>query len=347
MKNFFRSALAAAAAFAMLSGFVSCDPTNSENEGDTTALETIISECESLLANSSTNDYPQDAITSFTDVINSAKAALDKTGLTQAQIDALVVAVTKAKETFLAAAFAEIPESALVFGLPFDEGTGTSISTKGNKWTANFVNGPAEIFGDDAGTPAWVEGKVGKAIELTNGACLHISDYNPTAMPSGALSITCWLKPSVVRAGNYVLSYNYWNVFKFQIQDGSKPFLTAKAGDTCIDMDNETDNSVPANTWTHVAVTADFATKTCCFYINGVLTKEWVKDAWGNTLAEPTAELPIVIGACTTLEEAKTWDWFKAEPASWDSFYGAIDELALYNVALTAGQVSKLYNAAN
>ena len=52
-----------------------------------------------------------------------------------------------------------------------------------------------------------------------------------------------------------------------------------------------------------------------------------------------------MIGACTTYEEALTWDWFTPANGGWnDWFKGSIDELQVYNKALTAGQVAALYN---
>ena len=53
-----------------------------------------------------------------------------------------------------------------------------------------------------------------------------------------------------------------------------------------------------------------------------------------------------MVAACTTYAEAKAeWNWSWSEtPAAWDGFVGAMDELKLYNVALTDGQVAKLYN---
>ena len=50
-----------------------------------------------------------------------------------------------------------------------------------------------------------------------------------------------------------------------------------------------------------------------------------------------------MIGVATTFAEANTWDWaWDKVPASWDYFHGTLDELQVYNVALTAGQVAKL-----
>lgn len=66
----------------------------------------------------------------------------------------------------------------------------------------------------------------------------------------------------------------------------------------------------------------------------------------GTGIWEYKNTLPLMIGACTTYAEAKAeWNWSWAEtPTAWDGFVGAIDELKVYKIALTEGQVAKLYN---
>ena len=41
-----------------------------------------------------------------------------------------------------------------------------------------------------------------------------------------------------------------------------------------------------------------------------------------------------------------SWVWART-PANWDGFIGAMDELKVYNIALTDGQVAKLYKDEN
>jgi hypothetical protein len=78
------------------------------------------------------------------------------------------------------------------------------------------------------------------------------------------------------------------------------------------------------------------------------LTKEWDSTSKPNltgSLQAYSNKLPLMIGACTTYPEAKAaWDWAWAEtPDGWDGFVGAMDEFKIYNIALTEGQVKKLY----
>ena len=324
---------------------VGCKKDDKQQTVDTRELTELISTCQSVLAGATSADYPQEAIDEVRKTVDAAAAV---TQPPKQQVTNLIAQLKAALETFEGKAYGAIPADAVTFALSFDEGTGTSLKTSGkNQWTATFVQGPSEIF-TSTSVPAFVDGKVGKALHFENGGHLEIADYTASAVEGNALSIAVWAKPDVTYANNYIISYNYWNSGKFQVQDGGKPFATINVNG-CIDMDNENDNSVPAGAWTHIIFTYS-SEGVARFYINGSLTKEWTKDTKGGLEGPIKAydtRLPICIGACTTIEEAKTWSWFSTEVNSWGFFQGLLDELRVYNIALTDGQVSKLYNDQN
>jgi len=57
-----------------------------------------------------------------------------------------------------------------------------------------------------------------------------------------------------------------------------------------------------------------------------------------------------MVGACTTYAEViAKWDWVTPpiRVQGWDYFVGSMDELKVYNIALTDGQVAKLYKDEN
>jgi hypothetical protein len=350
-KNLFKSAFIALASILMLSTVMtSCDPEELE-PADTTALVALIDSCQTLADDATLDDYPQEAITAFNSVLTTAKAALDNESITQTAVDNLVVQLRAARKTFLAAAYDAIPETALVMGLGFEEGAGTQLTAAGKGWTAVLKQGPSEIFGTATNLPSFVTGKVGKAMYFNNGSHLQISDYAASDLMGSQLSIAVWVKPDSTRAGNYIMSYNYWNSWKFQLQEQNKPFFTVHTNaDGWVDADNQADFSAPNNAWTHLVVTLNMNTKVLTFYVNGVSTMEWTATTKpGLTGTGPWQyknTLPLMVAACTTYAEAKAeWDWSWSEtPAGWDGFVGSMDELKLYNVALTDGQVAKLYN---
>jgi len=337
--------LCAGAAF-----FVSCSNDDNTKSGDMTELNALLSSCDSLLTSATTSDYPQEAITAFQTTVTNAKEAA-KSKLTQEEIDNLVVQLTEAKELFLTQAYSYIDEStALIAGWHFDEGTGTTATDySSSKFVATFQQGASVIFGDTAGTPTWTTGVIGNALRFKNGAYLTVP-FNQTFVPSaGSLSVSVWIKPDELYENNYIMSMYYWNGYKLQTQGAGKPFFTYKKqnGDI-IDADNELDNSIKANNWNHIVISLDGTNKLLKFYINGTLTKTWTESTKGigPLTSSLSKELPFVIGAVTTNEEAEAeFNWAGAlTPTGHGYFKGTIDELKLYKVALTDGQVTRLYN---
>lgn len=350
-KNLFKSAFIALASILMLSTVMtSCDPEELE-PADTTALVALIDSCQTLADDATLDDFPQGAITAFNNVIATANAALENESITQTAVNNLIVQLRSARDIFIASEYDVILPSALIMGLNFDEGTGSQLTTDGKKWTAVLKKGPAEIFGTATNLPSFIDGKIGKAMYFNNGSHLQISDYAASDLMGSQLSIAVWVKPDSTRAGNYIISYNYWNSWKFQLQTQNKPFFTVHTNaDGWVDADNQADFSAPNEVWTHLVVSLNLNTKVLTFYVNGVNTMEWTAETKpGLTGTGPWQyknTLPLMIAACTTYAEAKAeWDWSWSEtPEGWDGFVGALDELKVYNVALTNGQVAKLYN---
>jgi hypothetical protein len=86
--------------------------------------------------------------------------------------------------------------------------------------------------------------------------------------------------------------------------------------------------AVPLNTWTHLAATFDGATKV--LYVNG--TQVASQGRLGALTSDP-APVPVTIGAA----------WQASAPA--DLFTGLIDEISLYDRALTCDEIFDIYNA--
>jgi hypothetical protein len=354
--NLFKTAFIACVSLALFAGIFSSCKTTEVTTADTTTLTAVIDSCTTLLASTTVaTDYPAAAITAFQATLTAATTASANTAITQTAVDNLVVQLRAAKTTFLAAAYGAIPSTALIMGMTFDETvTSNQFSTEGKAWTAVLTKGPSEIFGTATNLPSFVTGKVGKAIYFSNGSHLEISNYTATDLLSKTLSISVWVKPDSTRAGNYIMSYNYWNSWKFQLQEQNKPYFTVKTLDSdngYVDADNEQPQSAPNKTWTHLVISLDLTNGFLTFYVNGAISKEWTKDTQPNLTRTPltyATVLPLMVGGCTTYAEANAWSWsWTHTPINWDSFIGAIDELKVYNIALTAGQVAKLYKDEN
>lgn len=352
MKKFINFFLAMSLAVVALPTMTSCSDDDDDDPQPTVTLDTAdldaeITACEALVNAATDEDYPQTAITTFKELIASVKAA-KASATAQANIDALLTQLTAGKATFLASAYGAIADSALIAKWTFDtEGT-NQVSEGTYKWTAVCKDSPS-IFPTKA-SPTFVTGINGKAVSLENGAHLEVADFSEAAILPTNFSISVWVKLSRTYANNYIISYNYWNTWKLQVQDLNKPFFTFAGDQGIADADNEADQSVKEGDWTMITTVLSYTTHTLDFYINGELTKSWDATAkpalasttW-QTYTSSVGALPIFIGLSTSEAEATAaWNW------TWDAeslgaFYGAIDNLALYNVALTAGQVKKLY----
>lgn len=311
-------------------------------------LNALITEADALANAATTADYPQSAIDTYKTTVQTVKTAA-ATLLTQVQVNNLIVQLSQATETFSAAEYDIIPASALLIGLSFDEGTGTQLTTEGKTLTALLTPGPSEIFGTDTHIPSFIDGISGKAMYFNRGSHLEINGYNAADFLINKMSVAVWVKPDSTRPGNYIVSYNYWNTWKFQIQEQNKPFYTVHTSAGWTDADNQHDFSAPNGEWTHIAISMDLVAETLDMYVNGINTMHWTtvdKPNLSGTPAPYATLLPILVGSCTTYAEAKaawTWNWSET-PDAWDHFVGAMDEFKIYNIALTDGQVSKLYN---
>ena len=325
-------------------------------QGDKTALTALITTSDASASAATTVDYPQTAIDAFKTKLASIKTAAAVTTLTQAQIDALVVQLTEANKTFASLKYGFIDESLyLVAGWHFDEGTGTTATSYSSaKQVGTFSKGWTTLLGADAALPTWIDGvKGGKAIYLDKGAHLEVP-YSPSFLPA-SISISAWIKNDVQGwENNCIVSQNYWWGYKFQTQSVGKPLFTERINATSVQDFDAVDGVVTPAVWTHVAVSLNSTTKTLAFYINGVNTHTFKETDNVGSLTQTlsfvdglytyTAQ-PFLIGSFATDAEIAlhpdNFSWIST--ANVASFKGAIDELKIYNTALTDGQVARLY----
>ncbi len=312
-------------------------------------LASLLIQGEVLAGSATAPEYPQTAIDNFKTYLQSSKATA-ATLLTTAQISDLITQVNEAINTFKSLQNIVIDDTLyLNAGWHFDEGSGnTATSFSSTEHMATFFKGNAVLFGASAEMPAWVSGvKGGSAVHLNMGAHLEVP-YTNSFLPVD-LSISVWVKPDNLYENNFIVSQNYWNGYKLQTTGAGKPFFTYKTVDGLyVDADNESDNSIKAGQWNYIVVTLNETKKELKFFINGVLTKTWTDALKGiapltRTLISPDPQ-PFIIGCVATDAEvaANFMTWTTVD--NFGYFEGAIDELRIYNIALTDGMVSSLYN---
>ncbi len=152
------------------------------------------------------------------------------------------------------------------------------------------------------------------------------------------ISISLWAKVDHVFADNYMLSQNWWEGYKLQYQSANKVFFTYKNADaTYFDRDWSV-NGQDTTEWHHVVVTLKEGEEN--FYADGELVKSWTDVTGGlNPPANPVA---FTIGQQFPNERPGIAP--ADDPAQWavGYFKGSLDDIAIYNVALSASQVQSI-----
>jgi len=264
-----------------------------------------------------------------------------KTGsYTQYQVNNAIGNLVRAMTTFKTYLVQEVSPANLVAYWKF---TGNTNDTSGNGHNGTLKTGwigSSAATAVDGGTlPVLTTDRYGNANSayyFNNGAYIEVpysADLRPTNM-----TITAWIKPDVENAGNYIISLDRWNGYKFQTQSNNFPYLTINTDGGDHDVDDNP-GAVQTGKWSQVAVS--YTNGAVVFYINGVLTKTVPET--GNPIPLAT-QVNLAIGN----EMPKTAYNFTDSNSS-QYFYGAsffigsLDDIRLYNTVLTDNQISSIY----
>lgn len=204
--------------------------------------------------------------------------------------------------------------SGLIAHYAFDEGSGSQAGdSSGNGKSASL-----------AGSPTWTAGSVGGALDF-NGSNYAMS-VGSVSVPS-TFSVSAWVKPSanpevgafadriVESAYNTGFALTYYNnglqrVFMLSVK-GNPLFANAP---------------VPLGQWTHV--TATFDGSVAKVYVNGNLD---ASDDFSGLVSPGSTNMPIYIGT-----------YFNA-PGELAGFRGSIDDVRVYDRALSSSEVGEIY----
>ncbi len=204
------------------------------------------------------------------------------------------------------------PVAGLISRWKFDEATGPSALDSAGANPGTLVNGPART----AGT-------LGGAL-LFNGTnnYVNVPDSN-TLDVSNRFSISLWFKPAQLlgaATGRKALLQKfaaYWLIMGFPTSDGKLAFVLNTGGQ----LVKSTTASWNANQWYHAVATYDGASMK--LYVNGVL-----QGTTATAVALTTNTSPLQIGGDAQL---KFW------------FPGAVDDVRLYGVPLSAAEALALF----
>ena len=198
----------------------------------------------------------------------------------------------------------------LLAGLGFNEGTGTtSTDLSANGHTATLLNGPA-----------WAAGKYGSALSF-DGVNDEVSVANSSTLNLGSSNFTVmmWVKRNALGGG--VQHHLFSKCVATGWESGCKEFYfssnTLRFGSYATGDSNSV--SIADTNWHHIALVFTRSTNAVQFYVDGTLrttaTKNLEADGAGHVM---------VIG-----------NHLSSYP-----FSGLIDEVRIYNQALTAAQVT-------
>ncbi len=199
----------------------------------------------------------------------------------------------------------------------FNEGSGTTTAdASGNGNTATLVNGPT-----------WVTGKYGKGLSFD-----QINDYLSLANSSSldisgnAMTMSMWIDPGSVSGDSTVLG-KFWNAgmtspfyqYGLELSNGKPQFyIGTAAGLTGAGMDT----ALVLNQWSHIAIV--FNGSQALFYLNGALVSSKPLN-----VSLTARGRPLNMGA-----DADPWQFYK----------GILDNVRIYNRALTASEVQSDMN---
>ena len=226
-------------------------------------------------------------------------------------------------------------------GLFLEQLEDRSLMAVVSHWTGN--NTAADSVGSNHGTlisgAAYAVGQVGQAFSFDGiDDRIGVADSSSLAL-SGSLSIEAWVKATVypaVGTGSGIILFrgdDRGGLDPYQLtlaQDGNIRFLVnSLAGGASVSA------PMPIGEFVHIAGTLDDATGEMRLYMNGVLVSQIVTSIRPFGELDPASNPGVGIGS---------HGGYPATPHRF-LFTGLIDELKLYDNALTSQEVEAAFNA--
>jgi len=234
------------------------------------------------------------------------------------QLTLILIILFLAKEANAGIIIRPVHHFGLVGYWNLDEGEGTTA----NDHSGNNNHGTMMWMATSTPTGGWTDGQIGKALEFDGGDD-YVEKINASNLASSQGSISLWINPYddasrhplelwQVEYTDYLLISHVSSAFYFYIEDNN---------DYKVQVNTSAD--FPQNAWYHFVVTQDGGG--IKIYVNGAKQSLTITDDssyWTSHLSNITA-------------------WIGK--SSWAKFYGLIDEVRVYNRALSAGEVGRLY----
>ena len=202
----------------------------------------------------------------------------------------------------------------------FDEGVGTtSADSSGNNSLATFGAGDS--------SPSWGNGKYGTGTSFDG-----INDYATSSDLNSveglsSMSVQAWIKPNNITSDKkFAAKENVWYFFTNTCLGSNQVGFVIHGKNSCIESE-AVNTGITLNQWSHVI--AVYENNTTKLYLNGSLVDS------AESITMPTSDYSFSIGAKDN------------DGSSFGSFFdGLIDEVRIYNRALSPTEVKQLYDYA-
>jgi hypothetical protein len=318
---------------------------NTNKAALTAAIDSLTNVYNSTVDGTKPGQYAPGARAALDSVIALATTVSSSTTYTQQQVNNAVNNLLAAGVNFSSQLIQQVSSANLMGYWEFN-GNANDSSGNGNNGVlqTGWVGTSAATAVDGATMPVLVPDRFGRpnmAYYFNNGATVKIP-YN-SALNAQTFTILLWLKRDGTNANNYMVSFDRWLGYKFQLQGGNLPFLTVNTSTGDHDQDDGGIAIDSAGVWRHVAVS--FTPGTEKFYIQGKLVS--TATVTGTPLPI-SSMINLAIGNELPKENYNLTN--SADPNYFyggDYFMGALDEVRFYNTVLTDAEILSIYTDEN
>ena len=206
-------------------------------------------------------------------------------------------------------------DKSLILYLPLDEGQGRTAMD-----VSDYQN-PGDIVGD----AAWVQGKIGTALEIVYGSHVVIPEI-PEYDVTSEVTLMAWMRTTGVTTWARLIDKSQWQTSGYDLvlnQGSQVPMLEFFVNNTTSQVMGTT--PVDDNEWHFIAGT--FGNQTLRIYVDGI--QEGQVGSAGGVDINPN-DWPVMIGA-------------ESSSNGGQQYVGILDEVAMFNRELSADEIQDIF----
>ena len=213
----------------------------------------------------------------------------------------------------------------------FDKAISSSeVTTLYNETYASSTKSTTDIFGDGSGVALYELDEDANSSNFAQAAVFNgsSSKISATGMSLTEANISLWLKLNTLSKEHHIFSFDYNSTNGFLLFYEPTTFNSLSIIDVAGDyvtLSLLPSNTIQADTWYHISL--NITSTQATLYLNGVAQTP-VSNNRGNT----TFPMPFELGYATTRDKTDAY------------LNGSIDQVRIYDTALSSGDITNLYN---